>query len=474
MEHKRPPVPAIIIVLLAVLAGGYYGLQNLFAEKNGGLSASGTIEAVEVSVSPEMAGKVTEVLVEESDLVERDAPLIALDPSLLAAQRAVAQAGLDTAKSAASIAYAALESAQAQYDLAVIAARAEDQNTRLLDWATSTAAFEQPNWYFTREEQILSAQHELEIAEASLEEAQRALEETIADVKNANFVKAEERLANARIAYFVTLDVYTRSQMGGDGSEAWFINHIPPSASGYQYRKDLAEDADNGELIDVAKEDHDAAKDELDDAEQHYDDLLSTSAADDVLTARAELSVAKERYNAILDRLTMLHTGEFSPRVVAAQTAVDQAAAGVAQAEDAVAQAEANLALLDTQIEKLTVYAPVAGTVLTRNIEPGEFVQPGATLLILANLSDLKITVYVPEDRYGEISLGQNATLTVDSFPGETFSAAVTYISSAAEYTPRNVQTVEGRSSTVYAVKLKVDDPEGKLKPGMPADVVFE
>ncbi len=79
----------------------------------------------------------------------------------------------------------------------------------------------------------------------------------------------------------------------------------------------------------------------------------------------------------------------------------------------------------------------------------------------------------VPEDRYGEIHIGQEATVTVDSFPGQTFKATVTKIADQAEFTPRNVQTVEGRSATVYAVKLKVNDPEGKLKLGMPADVVF-
>jgi HlyD family secretion protein len=61
----------------------------------------------------------------------------------------------------------------------------------------------------------------------------------------------------------------------------------------------------------------------------------------------------------------------------------------------------------------------------------------------------------------------------VDSFPGKGFSAQVINIADTAEYTPRNVQTVEGRSATVYAVKLKVSDPEGHLKPGMPADVIF-
>jgi len=114
------------------------------------------------------------------------------------------------------------------------------------------------------------------------------------------------------------------------------------------------------------------------------------------------------------------------------------------------------------------------GVVLTRNVEVGEFVQPGATSFVLGQLSDLTITVYIPENRYGEVSLGQQAELTVDSFPELTFTAEVIQIADKAEFTPRNVQTVEGRSSTVYAVKLKVNDPDGNLKIGMPADVVFK
>ncbi len=111
--------------------------------------------------------------------------------------------------------------------------------------------------------------------------------------------------------------------------------------------------------------------------------------------------------------------------------------------------------------------------ILTRNIEPGEYVAPGAAALTMGQLSELTITVYVPEDRYGQIHVGQAASVSVDSFPEDQFDARVTYISDQAEFTPRNVQTVEGRSSTVYAIKLAVSDPQGQLKPGMPADVVF-
>jgi HlyD family secretion protein len=129
---------------------------------------------------------------------------------------------------------------------------------------------------------------------------------------------------------------------------------------------------------------------------------------------------------------------------------------------------------INVQLGKTTIYAPMDGVLLVRNVEVGEFLQPGAVAFSMANLDGLTITVYVPEDQYGNLSLGQKATVTVDSFPGETFNAEVVHIADQAEFTPRNVQTVEGRSSTVYAVKLKVTDSEGKLKIGMPADVVFK
>jgi HlyD family secretion protein len=132
------------------------------------------------------------------------------------------------------------------------------------------------------------------------------------------------------------------------------------------------------------------------------------------------------------------------------------------------------LDLIAAQLGRLEIVSPAAGVILTRMVQPGEVIAPAGKAMTLGLLDDLTLTVYVPEDRYGEISLGQNAQVTVDSFPGETFTGVVIHISDEAEFTPRNVQTAEGRSSTFYAIKLQLDDPEGKLKPGMPADVVFE
>jgi HlyD family secretion protein len=144
------------------------------------------------------------------------------------------------------------------------------------------------------------------------------------------------------------------------------------------------------------------------------------------------------------------------------------------QARINVQMAQANLDLLDDQIGKMTITAPVDGVVMTRSVDPGNVVNPGTELLSLGRLNDLTITVYIPEDSYGKIELGQTATVAVDSFPGETFKAAVVYISKQPEFIPRTTQTVSGGKSIVFAIKLQIQDPNGKLKPGMPADVTFK
>jgi HlyD family secretion protein len=146
----------------------------------------------------------------------------------------------------------------------------------------------------------------------------------------------------------------------------------------------------------------------------------------------------------------------------------------LAAAEAQVAAARAAVNLVETQIGRQTLLAPIDGVVLTRAVEPGEVAAPGAALLIVGRLDELTMTVYVPEDRYGRIHLGQAAAITVDAFPGQTFTGAVQRIAEQAEFTPRNVQTAEGRASTVFAIELALTNQDGQLKPGMPADVDFE
>jgi HlyD family secretion protein len=481
MNHKRPPVQAIVIVVLLVAVSVYFIATQILSDKNGALTASGTIEATQVNVAPEMAGKVTEVFAEEGQAVAADDPLIQLDPSLLTAQRAVAAASLESAKAGAKTAQSGLSTAQSQYQIALEAALAQDKKTRVADWFSKDPnRFEQPDWYFSRAEQLKSAQDQVDIALKSMEEARAKLENVETSVEKSEFLKAEKRLLDARLAYLLAKDVDNLAQNSADANapvgkynsthcgtnEGYVVDNKKLTNLVYGCRGD-------DHLSEVSDNLFDAAEQELDDAQKAYDELLDTQAADDVLLLRAEVSVAQERYYAALDYLRKFQTGEQSTAVTAAEGALSQSQAAAEQAQMAVGQAQANLDLLDTQIAKLTISAPMNGVVLTRNVEVGEFVQPGATAFVLGELNNLTITVYVPENRYGEVSLGQQAELTVDSFPDLTFTAEVIQIADKAEFTPRNVQTVEGRSSTVYAIKLKVNDPDGKLKIGMPADVIF-
>ena len=480
MNHKLPR-PVIAIVVLAVIAALYFGLANLKGNGNGELTASGSIEATIVNISPELAGKVLGVDVEEGTLVTTNAPLLHLDPSLLTAQRAVAAANLEAAKAGAQTAQSALNTANSQYQIALEAALAQDKKARIQDWFSKDPnKFEQPDWYFSRTEQLKAAQDQVDIALKALEDARGNLENVSTSVEKSDFLKTEKRLLDARLAYLMAKDVNNLAQNSADANAPvgkYNSTHCGTN-EGYQVDNQRLTNLIYGcrgdnHLSDVGDNLFDAAEKELDEAQKAYDELLDTQAADDVLQMRAEVSVAQERYYAALDYLRKFQTGEQSTAVLAAQGALSQVLAAADQSQQAIEQAQANLDFIDTQIAKLDVFAVMDGVILTRNVEPGEFVQPGAVALTMADLTDLTITVYVPEDRYGKISIGQTAEVRVDSFPDLVFTATVIHIADQAEFTPRNVQTVEGRSSTFYAIKLKVNDPDGKLKIGMPADVVF-
>jgi len=481
MNHKLPPMPVrIVLAALAIGALIYVAFLTINPPGNGELTASGSIEAIIVNVAPEMSGKVLAVDVEEGRPVKTDDPLLHLDPTLLTAQRAVAAANLDAAKAGAVTAQSALNTAQSQYQISLEAALAQDKKTRTQDWFTKDPnQFEQPDWYFSRTEQLKAAQGQVEVAFKALEEARANLENVNVSVEQTNFIKAEQRLLDARLAYQMAKDVNNLAQNSADANAPvgkYNSTHCGTNDGYVVDDKKLTNRiygcTGDDQLSEVGDNLFDAAELELDDAQNAYDELLDTQAADDVLQMRAEVSVAQERYYAALDYLRKFQTGEQSTAVLVAEGALAQAQAAADQSQNAIAQAQANLDLIDAQIEKLVVFAPLDSVVLTRNVEPGEFVQPGAVALTMADITNLTITVYVPEDRYGQISLGQAADVSVDSFPDLTFTATVIHIADQAEFTPRNVQTVEGRSATFYAIKLKVEDPDGKLKIGMPADVV--
>jgi len=446
MKNRQIPVPVLVIVIVIIIAGAYYLLTDRTPKAASSLTASGTVETTRISIASEISGRIKEMLVDEGASVKAGDVLFTLDETLLQAQRKQAVAAVETAQAAALTADAAASSAQAQYNLLSSNVLAQAQNDRVAAWKASTPGdFDQPLWYFSEAEQLSAADKQVEESQKALTKAEDKVKFAEQKSTSAGFMDAEKRLLAARAAFLVAQDVLDRANAATDGQD----------------------------LRDAAQTTYDDASQELKDAQKEYDDVLTTEGAKDVLTARAEQAVAREGFETARDRLRTLQTGENSLQIEASQKQSEQAKLAADQAKLAVGQAKANLDLIDTQMTKLSVTAPASGIVLSRLVQPGEVVAPGGKALDLGLVDDMTITVYVPEERYGQISMGQKADVSVDSFPGETFNAVVTHIADQAQFTPRNVQTAEGRSTTVYAIKLKLEDPGGKLKPGMPADVSF-
>ncbi len=138
-----------------------------------------------------------------------------------------------------------------------------------------------------------------------------------------------------------------------------------------------------------------------------------------------------------------------------------------------IVQAKAAARVAATQLGFTQVTAPIAGTVLRRDVEQGETVFPGSALLAMADLTNLEIHVYVPEPMLGKIKLGQATEVFNDSFPGRPMHGKVSYVSNTAEFTPKNVQTKDERVRLVYKIKVLIPNPDGVLKVGMPVDVRF-
>lgn len=135
---------------------------------------------------------------------------------------------------------------------------------------------------------------------------------------------------------------------------------------------------------------------------------------------------------------------------------------------------EASLKVMDEQLTKGAIVSPVKGTVIQKLAEQGEVVNFGTPVCTIADLSTVWLMVYVGEESIGKVKLGRKASVRVDAYPDRRFEGTVTWISSKAEFTPKNVQTRESRTDLVYAVKITLSNPEGVFKIGMPAEASIE
>ena len=446
--HPNPRKVAPVFILVLVIAGAawWYFNNGRAAAENGALNASGTIETTQVILAPEVGGHVTEVAVGEGDSVKAGQPLVYFDDAVLKAQLAQAEAALQTA--------------QANYDLVAAGPNEEQQGAAIakaeLDLTTAQQALKTLNEKADlassqAAKAVADGKYQVDRAESRVDSLKKPASQTDIDIASSAVTLSDTAIERAQRA----LKQYLRMPKSNPRRAAaeLAVALLEQQHDQYVKRLNYLEGTPTDLDIERAQADLALARSNLEDAKRHEQEVKAGPDPDELVLANARIKAAEAQ-------LALAKAGP-SPEQLE-----------VARAQ--VAAAKAAIDVIQAQMQKLVLLAPADGLVLTRSVERGEVVLPGSPLMTLGDLGSLKITVYVPEDRYGTLSLGQTAAVQVDSFPGRAFNAVVVRIADQAEFTPRNVQTEEGRRTMVFAVELAVQEMQGLLKPGMPADVSFE
>jgi len=409
-------VNALLVILSVLFLVGYSGA---IASAGGGalIEASGTIEAEEVILASELGGLVIEVRADEGDSVEEGEVLVILDDT-------EAQSQLEEAE-------AALRTAQAQLAKLERGPRPEEIAAARAALAQAKAHRDGAKRAWDDALAILEARQELAL------EIQKARSE---------ITKAEGEIKQAEIQIRIARIMRDRYQSDGS-TEGKTLYEV------YSRQVEAAQAA------------LEAAQARKRAAERKLADLLEKKANPYDLILKVHKAESEYR--------------QAEAAVKAAQAELDRLLAGarpeeIEVARAAVAQAEAAVEAARIRLNKHIIRAPASGFISSRNVEPGENVLPGATLMVISQLDEVELTLYVPLDKLGLVQLGQKVEVTVNAYPGEVFIGKVIYISPEAEFTPKNVQTKEERVSLVFAVKVRIPNPEHKLKPGMPADAVLK
>jgi HlyD family secretion protein len=135
-----------------------------------------------------------------------------------------------------------------------------------------------------------------------------------------------------------------------------------------------------------------------------------------------------------------------------------------------VDQAQASVKLNETQLSYTTLYSPISGVVLVKSGEIGEVVNPGTSIVTIADVENVWLKAYIPETDLSKVKWGQDVIVTADLRPQKKYRGRISFISSQAEFTPKQIQTEKERVTLVYRIKVDIPNRDRELKPGMPAD----
>jgi HlyD family secretion protein len=185
-------------------------------------------------------------------------------------------------------------------------------------------------------------------------------------------------------------------------------------------------------------------------------------------TAEAELARARELRQRDTIPEARLEQAEDAAQEARGRVGALDAQLGAVEARHKAAQTVA--ALVEAQLDKTRIHAPIDGTVLVKAVEAGEFVQPGRVVAVLVDLGQVELRVFLAQHEIGKVRLGDPARARVDAFPERDFEARVARVAQRAQFTPRDVHMPEERATQVFGVTLALANPDGLLKPGMVAD----
>ena len=236
----------------------------------------------------------------------------------------------------------------------------------------------------------------------------------------------------------------------------------------------------------------DAAATEVERAQKDWDRAQGLYKNDDISTAqhdqfRSRFESASAALRQARERESMVLAGPRVEQVAAQQAQVERArgALKLAQANGLetrrreqelttrraeIARSTANLALIDRQMGDTVAVSPVDGVVLVKAADIGEVVAPGTTIVSVGDIDHPWLRGYVNETDLGKVKVGSKAKVTTDSYPGKVYDGRVTFISSQAEFTPKQIQTQQERVKLVYRIKIELENPRRELKSNMPAD----
>jgi multidrug resistance efflux pump len=274
------------------------------------------------------------------------------------------------------------------------------------------------------------------------------------------------------------------------GSRQEEIDRAKAEADRAKARLDMLRAGARQQELESAKAEYLAAKSSREDAENELkrNEKLFKEGAISVETidrARYRRENAAQREASLKARWELLQAGTRAEELKMAENEWTAAKANlmlaeqgprkedIAVAEAAVEGAKARLRKAQEHMRETVVNSPIDGIVQSLDLHPGDLVAAGHAAARLLRSGTARVIVYVPEDRMGHVRIGQTAEVHTDSFPNKPLVGRVRRISEEAEFTPRNVQTPEERAGLVFAVRVDIEDPEGLLRAGMSADVVF-